>query len=294
MTEPVVPRLSIVIPARNEAATLPGLVSGLADTFPEAEILVVDDGSTDGSAELLAELPCRVIRNPYSMGNGAAIKRGARAARGKVLALLDADGQHRPDQLARVLAKYDSGDWDMVVGARRPEHHASRWRRLANGLFNGLASWMTGQAVLDLTSGLRVVRRARFREFLYLLPNGFSYPTTSTMAFFRSGYTVGYQPVEVAQRPHEAVSHIRPFHDGMRFVIIILRIGSLYSPLKLFLPISALLFAGASLLYGYTFLTAGRFTNMSALLYTTSLLTFLIGLVSEQITTLMFARRNRD
>ena len=294
MTESQQASLSIVLPARNEAATLPGLVSGLAEQFPGAEILVVDDGSTDGSAALLADLPCRVIRNPYSMGNGAAIKRGVREAKGEILALMDADGQHRPDQLARVLNKFHSADYDLVVGARRPEHHATPWRRAANGFFNRLASWMTGQPVLDLTSGLRVTRASRFREFLYLLPNGFSYPTTSTMAFFRSGYSVGYQQIEVEQRSNDATSHIRPLRDGMRFIIIILRIGSLYSPLKLFLPVSLMLFAIASLLYGYTFFTAGRFTNMSALLYTTSLLTFLIGMVSEQITTLMFARRDRD
>jgi len=294
MTDPQLQQLSIVIPARNEAGTLPGLVSELANQFPDAEILVVNDGSTDDTAQRLADLPCRVISNPYSMGNGAAIKRGAREAKGDVLALMDADGQHRPDQLMRLLNTFHSADYDLLVGARRPEHHASPWRRAANNFFNRLASWMTGQRVLDLTSGLRVTRTERFREFLYLLPNGFSYPTTSTMAFFRSGYTVGYQEIEVEQRSADASSHIRPLQDGMRFLIIILRIGSLYSPLKLFLPVSALLFAIASVLYGYTFFTAGRFTNMSALLYTNSLLTFMIGMVSEQITTLMFARRSRD
>jgi glycosyltransferase involved in cell wall biosynthesis len=294
MTEQIISSLSIVIPARNEASTLPELVRGLAERFPHAEILVVDDGSTDGTAELLPELPCHFIRNPHCMGNGAAVKRGAREASGEVLALLDADGQHRPDQLARVLETFMSADYDMVVGARRPEHHATRWRRFANGAFNRLASWMTGSPVADLTSGMRVARTARFREFLYLLPNGFSYPTTSTMAFFRSGYAVGYQEIDVEQRQDDTPSHIRPFQDGMRFLIIILRIGSLYSPLKLFLPVSLALFLMATLLYSYTYATTGRFTNMSALLYMTSLLTFLIGMVSEQITTLMFARRSRD
>jgi glycosyltransferase involved in cell wall biosynthesis len=286
--------MTIIIPARNEAATLPALVQGLAGQFPTAEILVVDDGSTDATAEVLSELPCRLIRNPYSMGNGAAVKRGAREASGEVLALLDGDGQHSPEQLARVLEKFMSGDYDLVVGARRPEHHASRWRRFANAVFNRLASWMTGSRVMDLTSGMRIARTARFREFLYLLPNGFSYPTTSTMAFFRSGYTVGYQDIEVGQRQEDGASHIRPLQDGIRFLIIILRIGSLYSPLKLFVPVSLALFVLATLLYSYTYATSGRFTNMSALLYMTSLLTFLIGIVSEQITTLMFARRSRD
>ncbi len=286
--------LSIIIPARNEADTLGPLVSDLANRFPAAEILVVNDGSTDHTAEVLAGLPCDVITNPYSMGNGAAIKRGVRAARGGVLAFIDGDGQHTATELHKVLEMFHSGDYDMVVGARAPADHASTWRRLANGFFNRLAGWMTERPVLDLTSGLRVARAKRFREFLHLLPNGFSYPTTSTMAFFRSGYTVGYQTVSVGRRVDTSESHIRPFNDGMRFVIIILRIGSLYSPLKLFLPISAGLFVCASLLYGYTFFDSGRFTNMSALLYTTSLLTFLIGVVSEQITALTFARRSRD
>ncbi len=170
--------------------------------------------------------------------------------------------------------------------------HASPFRRLGNATFNRLASWMTGQKITDLTSGLRISRAARFREFIHLLPNGFSYPTTSTMAFFRSGYTVAYEPIEVQQR--EGRSHLRIWREGVRFLVIIFKIGALYSPLKLFLPISLFLFTAATALYAYTYIENARFTNMSALLYMTSLLTFLIGIVSEQITSLMFARRERE
>lgn len=285
-------RLSIVLPALNEAASLRVLVPELLRCFPDAEIIVVDDGSLDETKDICSEHGCRVVTNPYRMGNGAAIKRGARVASGKTLAFMDADGQHTPENLQVLLDHFRSGDFDMVVGAREKGDQANLFRKLGNAFLNRLASWMTGQKVVDLTSGFRVVRAKRFREFLHMLPNGFSYPTTITMAFFRSGYSVGYKTVDVQKRRGQ--SHIRPLHDGSRFILIVMKIGALYSPLKLFLPVSFVLFALATALYSYTFFTEGRFTNMSALLFMTSLLTFLIGIVSEQITNLMFARRERS
>ena len=284
--------LSIVLPALNEAESLRTILSDLVARFPAAEIIVVDDGSRDDTAAVCARYPVRLLRNSYRMGNGAAIKRGARNARGRYLAMMDADGQHTAGHLEKLWERLRAGDLDMVVGARNPRDHASLFRRLGNFAFNRLASWMTGQRITDLTSGLRVCDARKFREFIHLLPNGFSYPTTSTMAFFRSGYSVGYEPIEVRQR--EGRSHLKIWREGVRFMVIIFKIGALYSPLKLFLPVSGFLFLAATALYAYTFMTAGRFTNMSALLYMTSLLTFLIGMVSEQITSLMFARRERD
>lgn len=285
--------LSIILPALNEARSLEGLLPDLKQAFPEAEIIVVDDGSSDDTASMCERLDCRRVTNPYRMGNGAAIKRGARAARGTNLAMMDADGQHTAEHLKRLWQRFASDeDLDMLVGARRHPDQASVLRRVGNIVFNYLASWMTGQKISDLTSGLRITRAHRFREFLHLLPNGFSYPTTSTMAFFRSGYTVAYEPIDVLRR--QGRSHLKIWREGVRFLVIIFKIGSFYSPLKLFLPVSLLLFAVASALYTYTFITAGRFTNMSALLYMTSLLTFLMGIVSEQITSLMFARRERE
>jgi len=291
VTEPEF-ELSIILPALNEARSLESLLPDLKQSFPEAEIIVVDDGSQDDTSRICERFDCRRVSNPYRMGNGAAIKRGARAARGRHLAMIDADGQHTAAHLLRLWKRMQTADLDMVVGARRQQDHASPFRRLGNATFNRLASWMTGQKISDLTSGLRVCRAARFREFLHLLPNGFSYPTTSTMAFFRSGYTVAYEPIDVQKR--EGRSHLRIWREGARFLVIIFKIGALYSPLKLFLPISLFLFAAATVLYGYTYIETGRFTNMSALLYMTSLLTFLIGIVSEQITSLMFARRERE
>jgi len=285
------PELSIILPARNEAAALRDLLPALRARFPDAEILLVDDASGDETAQLGRDSGCRVISHPYRIGNGAAVKTGLRAASGTVTALMDADGQHRPEDLEKLLDRFRSGGFDMVVGARSHEGHASHRRWAANGVFNRLASWMTNQRVLDLTSGFRVARTELLREFRSLLPNGFSYPTTMTMSFFRSGYTVDFVPVEVQERVGE--SHIRPIRDGVRFLLIIFRIGTLYSPLKLFLPVSLLLFVLATGLYGYTYLMYRQFTNMSALLYTTSLLTFLIGLVSEQITNLMYQMKGR-
>jgi glycosyltransferase involved in cell wall biosynthesis len=223
----------------------------------------------------------------------SAIKRGVRAASGDVLVLMDADGQHDPELIQRLLDKLEAG-FDMVVGARDAAGQASVGRGAANAFYNRLASWMTGHAIADLTSGFRAVRAEKFREFLHLLPNGFSYPTTSTMAFFRSAYPVAYVPIPVARRIGTN-SHIRPLRDGLRFLLIIFRIATLYSPLKLFAP-AALMFLLLGLgYYGYTFATMGRFTNMSALMLSASVIVFLIGLVSEQITGLTYlAARNQQ
>jgi len=280
--------LSIVLPAKNESEAIGVTVSGVRQHYPDAEIIVVNDGSTDNTAEVAKAAGAIVIHHPYSKGNGAAIKSGARAATGDVIVFMDADGQHDPADIPRLLSKLEEGH-DMVVGARQAGSQASLGRGLANRFYNLLATYMTGHKVDDLTSGFRAVRADKFREFLYLLPNGFSYPTTSTMAFFRAGYSVAYEPIHAAQRIGK--SHIKPLQDGMRFLLIIFKIGTLYSPLKLFAPIAALAFALASLWYGYTLGTEGRFTNMSALLYTASVMIFLMGLISEQITALMYKDR---
>lgn len=276
---------SIVIPARNEAAGLRSILPRFRQLAGEAEIIVVDDGSTDDTATVCAEMNVKRLRHPYPMGNGAAVKTGARAARGKVIVFMDADGQHKPEDIQSLLDKFAEG-YDMVVGARQSGSHAGTHRAVANDVFSRLASWMVMQNIEDLTSGFRVVRAARFRQFLYLLPNGFSYPTTITMSFFRAGYGVAYVPIHTPRRIGK--SHIRPLRDGVRFLLIIIKIGTLYSPQKLFLPISAGFFLSGLAYYLYTFLSAGRFTNMSALLFISAILTFLIGIVSEQISALHY------
>jgi len=279
--------VSIVIPAKNEAQNLARLIPVLRKTLPDAGIIVVNDGSTDETAVVCQQHQVMLVSHPYSMGNGAAVKTGARAAQGSTLIFMDADGQHDPTDIPDLLSKLDEG-FDMVVGARHASTHANIGRWGANAIYNRVASWMVGRKIEDLTSGFRAVKAEKFKEFLYLLPNGFSYPTTITMSFFRVGYPVGYIPIRA--RVRQGKSHIRPIRDGVRFLLIIFRVGTLYSPLKIFLPVSFAFFATGLVYYLYTYLSSGRFTNMSALLFTTSVVIFLMGLVSEQITSLLYSK----
>jgi len=278
---------SIVIPAKNEAGAIGAAVAGAREAYPEAEIIVVDDGSDDDTGAVAKEAGATVVRHPESLGNGAAVKAGARAATGDIIAFMDGDGQHSASEFAPLLEKLEQG-YDMVIGARDSGSHANVGRLYANGIYNVIASWLTGRRIPDLTSGFRVVRATLFRQFLYLLPNGFSYPTTITMAFLRAGHPIKFESIPVAKRIGK--SHIRPLHDGVRFMVIIFKIATLYSPLKIFLPISAGFFATGLGWYVYTFLTMGRFTNMSMLLLSASVIVFLIGLISEQITALTYSR----
>jgi len=279
--------LSIIMPAKNEAKSIAGVVRAARSQFPDAEIIVVDDGSTDETGTLAEEAGAIVLRHPESLGNGASVKSGARAASGAILAFMDADGQHDPRDFGKLLAKLDEG-YMMAVGARDSGSNASFGRRFANGIYNEIASKLSGRRILDLTSGFRVAQARLFKQFLYLLPNGFSYPTTITMAFLRSGYPLCFEPIVAAKRTGK--SHIRPIRDGIRFLVIIFKIATLYSPLKIFMPISAIFFTTGVGYYAYTYFTAGRFTNMSLLVITASVIIFLIGLISEQITALTYSR----
>jgi len=284
-------KITIVIPAKNEAKNLEPLLSEIVETHPDFEVIVVNDGSTDNTSSVCKNHGVKEICNPYSKGNGAAIKSGARAAKGDVIVFMDGDGQHQVKDISALLAKLYNG-YDMVVGARQgAESQANIARGLGNKAYNRLASWMVGHKIEDLTSGFRAVRASRFRQFLYLYPNGFSYPTTSTMAFFRAGYSVCYYPITALKRDGE--SHINFFKDGIRFLLIIFKVGTLYSPLKIFTPISFVFFGLGASYYIHTFLTLGRFTNMSALLFTTSIIIFLMGLISEQITVLTYTKSDK-
>jgi glycosyltransferase involved in cell wall biosynthesis len=281
------PSLSIVIPAKNESGAIGDVVARAVEKYPEAEIIVVDDGSTDDTASVAEGAGAKVVRHPESLGNGAAVKAGARAAQGDIIAFMDGDGQHDAGEFGPLLEKLDEG-YDMIIGARDSGSHANVGRLYANGIYNVVASWLTGRRIPDLTSGFRVARAHLFKNFLYLLPNGFSYPTTITMAFLRSGYPIRFESIPVAKRIGK--SHIRPFRDGLRFMVIIFKIATLYSPLKIFLPISALFFTIGVSWYAYTYATMERFTNMSMLLFSAAVIVFLIGLISEQITALTYSK----
>lgn len=281
------PSISIVIPAKNESGAIGKVVAGAVEKYPDAEIIVVDDGSTDDTASVAEGAGAKVVRHPESLGNGAAVKAGVRAAQGDIIAMMDGDGQHDAGEFGPLLEKLDEG-YDMIIGARDSGSHANVGRLYANGIYNVVASWLTGRRIPDLTSGFRVVRAHLFEKFLYLLPNGFSYPTTITMAFLRSGYPICFEPIPVAKRVGK--SHIRPIRDGLRFTVIIFKIATLYSPLKIFLPISATFFAAGVGYYFYTYFTVGRFTNMSMLVISASVIIFLIGLISEQITALTYSK----
>lgn len=280
-------RYSVVIPARNEAEGLQVLLPALAKYLPkDTEVIVVNDGSGDETLAVCSAHGARVLSHPYPKGNGAAIKTGARAALGSVILFMDADGQHQPADIPRLLEQFHTG-YDMVVGARQTGSQAGMHRAVANDVFSRFASWMVMQPIADLTSGFRVVRASKFRQFLYLLPNGFSYPTTITMSFFRAGYGVAYVPIHSPPR-NSGASHIHPLRDGLRFLLIIIKIGTLFSPQKLFLPVSGGFFLTGLAYYLYTYLSSGRFTNMSALLFISAIFTFLIGIVSEQISALHY------
>ncbi len=283
---------SIVIPAKNEERGLAKFLPALRDLYPDAEIIVVNDGSKDRTGQVCRDLGVSVISHPYSKGNGAAVKSGARAARGDYIVLMDGDGQHDPADVEKLLNKFEEG-YDMVVGARSGrDSQASMARWSANSFYNRFASWMVNRKIEDLTSGFRVVNRKKFLSFLYLLPNGFSYPTTSTVAFFRAGYSVGYVPITVSKRLGK--SHINVVRDGVRFFLIIFKVGTLYSPLKIYFPISFTMFGFGMLNYFSTIVTGARFTNMSALLLLGSVIVFLIGLLSEQLTNLQYKDTDND
>ena len=279
--------VSVVVPAMNEAGAIGTVVRELSAVAPWREIIVIDDGSTDGTAAEAAAAGARVVRHPYNKGNGAAVKTGIRQAAGDYILIMDGDGQHNPADALRLVARL--GEYDLVVGARAADTQASFLRRLGNGALNRLATFLTDRAIPDLTSGFRAATRDGLRSFLHLLPNGFSTPTTTTLCFIKAGYSVAFEPV--AARTRAGASKIRLSKDGPKFFLIVLRIITIFSPLRIFVPVAAASFAlGAG--YGlYTSVTRSDVTDSSVLLVMLAVLVLLVGLVSEQIAAMRFDER---
>jgi len=283
--------VSIVIPAYNEAHSIGKLVSDIKATYPDFEIIVVDDGSSDGTGAIATESGAVVYKHPYNIGNGAAIKSGIRIAGGEIIVFMDADGQHDPEHIKTLIENIP--EFDMVVAARPKGDQASWIRGLGNRVYNWLASYVSKFTIQDLTSGFRAVKSDVAHNLLYLLPNTYSYPTTLTLGVLRTGRSLKYVQLR-SQARKMGKSKIRIVRDGVRFFMIITKICTLYSPLRIFLPASLGIFFTGLGYYLYTFFSAGRFTNMSALLFTTSILIFMLGLISEQISQMRFERSEGD
>lgn len=279
---------SVILPAYNESAGIRPIIEWLRKIIDrEDEILVIDDGSTDGTGEVAMAADVTVISHPYNIGNGAAIKTGLRAANGGIIITMDADGQHDPADIPRLLEHIDK--YDMVVGARGNGHGA---RGIANRIYNILASYVTGRKVDDLTSGFRAIRADVAKRYIYLLPNGFSYPTTITLALMKSGHSVKYVPIEARQRVGK--SKIKPVRDGIRFLNIILKIATLFSPFKIFLPVSGFFFIGGLVYYWYAYMTGTRFPNLPVFMIISGVIIFMMGLIAEQIAALRLDRSERS
>ena len=283
--------VSIIIPAFNEADIIANIVQQIRSLHPDFEVIVVNDGSTDDTAAEAQKAGAEVYSHPYNIGNGAAIKSGIRVATGDILVFIDGDGQHNPEDIVRLLDFFP--DFDMVVGARSISDQASLGRAFGNKIYNWFASYVAKFSIKDLTSGFRAVKSNVARNFLYLLPNTYSYPTTLTLGTLRSGMSVKYVPIRMEKR-RTGKSNIKMIQDGVRFFMIITRICTLYSPMRVFLPVSFVMFLLGLINYLYTFIMRNRFTNMSVFLFVTAILIFMMSLISEQICQMRFERRGAD
>ncbi|MGE0862472.1 MAG: glycosyltransferase family 2 protein [Vicinamibacterales bacterium] len=279
--------VTIVVPAFNERESIAAVVDSLRAAAPWREVLVVDDGSTDGTGAAALAAGARVVTHPYNKGNGAAVKSAIRSAGSEWLVIVDGDGQHRASDVGRLVARL--GEYDLVIGARSADSQATTARRLGNAVLNGLAGYLTERPIPDLTSGFRAARREYLLEFIHLLPNGFSTPTTTTLAFIKAGYNVAFEPVGAL--PRTGTSKIRLASDGAKFLLILLKVITIFSPLRIFAPISAAAFALGAGYGAWNFAYHDRIPNGAVLLLMFSVMVMLVGLVSEQVASLRFEGR---
>lgn len=279
---------SVIIPAYNESGSIVRVIREIFVLFPNSEVIVVDDGSTDDTADLAIKAGAKVLKHPYNMGNGAAVKTGMREAKNPIFITMDADGQHDPKDIQRLVERMDF--FDMAVGERSFKSQATAKRAIGNIVYNSFASYITSFKVKDLTSGFRAVKREVALEALPLFPNTYSYPTTLTLVTLKSGFSVSYVPIVVKKRQW-GKSGINLIQDGVKFLMIMIKITTLYSPLRVFLPMSLLLFFFGIMNYGYTFFYGGRFTNMSAVFFLSGLVTFMMGVISEQICQMRYEKK---
>jgi glycosyltransferase involved in cell wall biosynthesis len=282
-------KVSVIIPAYNEASTIGNIVNELKSLYPDFEIIVIDDHSSDNTAQVAKEAGALVHSHPYNIGNGASIKTGIRTATGDITVFMDGDGQHDPKDIERLIEHLQ--DYDMVVGFRSKESNGNAGRNVANKIYNWLASYVANFSIKDLTSGFRAVKSDIARDISYLLPNSYSYPTTMTLSVIKCGRTIKYIPIDSKNRK-TGKSNINILKDGVRFFLIIIKIATYYSPLRVFIPVSLFLFFLGLAYYIYTYVTIHRFTNMSLLLFINAVVIFMIGLVSEQISQMKFDRRS--
>lgn len=279
--------VTIVVPAFNESEGIGPVVAALKAAAPWHEVLVVDDGSTDGTGAAAERAGARVVRHPYNKGNGAAVKTAIRSATTEWLTIVDGDGQHQAEDAKRLVSRL--GEFDLVIGARDPQTQATTGRRLGNAVLNQLASYLAERPIPDLTSGFRAARREYLLEFIHMLPNGFSTPTTTTLAFIKAGYNVAFEPI--GARPRVGQSKIRLANDGAKFLLILLKVITIFSPLRIFAPISALAFTVGAVYGAWNFLYHARIPNGAVLALMFAVIVLLVGLVSEQISTLRFEGR---
>jgi len=284
-------KVTVIIPAFNEAGSIGNIVSEIISLYPDFEVIVIDDGSADDTAAEAKNAGATVYSHPYNVGNGAAVKSGIRMASGDIVVFMDGDGQHNPQDIAALL-KY-LPDYDLVVGERSAADQASIGRAVGNKLYNWFASYVAKFSIKDLTSGFRAIKLSVARNFLYLLPNTYSYPTTLTLGVLRSGMSVKYVPIKIRKRKTGS-SNIKIVADGVRFFIIITKICTLYSPMRVFLPVSITLFLMGLSNYLYTYIVGNRFTNMSVFLFVAAVIIFMMSLISEQICQMRFERRGAD